>query len=46
MGYDIPVIEAEIPASELPQLAIRDSARADADPWELVFARGTKINDS
>ena len=33
LKYERLVIGAEIQASESPQVAIRDSAGADADPW-------------
>ena len=37
LTYERLVIEAQTQASEMPQLAIRDSAGADADWRELVF---------
>ena len=40
LTYERLVIGADIQASELPQVAIRDSAGADADPRELVFTTG------
>ena len=39
VGYELLVIEAQIRASESPQLAFRDSAGADADLRELVFGK-------